>query len=113
MFSESILEPNLLSFNILQRKTHFTCIFQNFCFLFQSLYYAKTADTGILLETYLLFLQLAAAVNNSHCICANMYVLKSMQFQSIFCWYLNRRGQKGVLDEDELITKFFNLKFVI
>jgi len=47
MLNESILEPTLLSFNTVQCKTHVACIFPNFCFFFQSLHYAKTADIGI------------------------------------------------------------------
>ena len=44
--------------------------FPSFSFLIQSLYYVETADTGILLQTYLQFLQLASALNNSQCKCA-------------------------------------------
>ena len=49
IYNESILKPTLLLFNSLQCKTHVTCIFPNLCFFFHSLYYAKTADTCILL----------------------------------------------------------------
>jgi len=40
-------------------------------------------------------------------------MLKSMQFETIFYWDLNRWGQRAVSDEDELIIKLFNLTFVI
>jgi len=49
MFNESILERTLLSLYIMQCKTHVTCNFPSFNFIFQSSHYAKVANTGILL----------------------------------------------------------------
>jgi len=126
-FSMILLKRQLIhictSFNMILWKrqlVHFRTLF-NTKLLNRQMEHVCTLFTMILLKaiwymsqsTSLWFLQIAAAVNNSHCICANMYVLKSMQFQSIFCWELNRRGHKVASDENELITKLFNLTFVI
>jgi len=47
IFNESILEPTIMSFKIVQFKTYVTCSVPSFTFIFRSLYYAKTADTGM------------------------------------------------------------------
>ena len=127
LFTMILLKRQLIhvctSFNMTLWKrqlVHFRTLF-NMILLNRQMEHVCTLFTIILLKAIwymspsssLWFLQIAAAVNNSHCICANMYVLKSMQLQSIFCWDLNRRGQKVASDEDELITKLFNLTFVI